>query len=78
MNLSPVVGRDTGRLEDLVHDAADPEINAETLQGGVPPLIVVAGPEEFLRREAVESIRDAAGVEASDVDFLSLAWAINF
>jgi DNA polymerase III delta subunit len=35
------------------------------LADGVPPLAVIAGPEEFLRREALETIRDRAGDAAA-------------
>ena len=38
------------------------------LEKGIPPLILIVGPEEFLRREAIEYIRDAIGQDAAEVE----------
>lgn len=41
---------------------------ARELASGVPPLIVIAGPEEFLRREALDQVRAALGGPEVELD----------
>ncbi len=52
------------------------KIPARELSGAlterVPPLIIIAGPEEFLRREAVETVRKHLGERSQELDRRSI------
>lgn len=45
-------------------DKLDPAALPGALASGVPPVVVISGPEDFLRREAIETIRRHLGPDA--------------